>query len=77
MRLKDLKQNIKLETDMSGIYEKIKFYAKDGESYVPFHHRGCESEDEISEAQVAILREQGYTVTWERSCLWYEVSGWK
>lgn len=77
MRLKDLKQNIKLETDMSSIYEKIKFYAEDGESYVPFYHRGCESEDEISEAQVAILREQGYTVTWERSCLWYEVSGWK
>jgi hypothetical protein len=77
MNLQELKQNIRVQVDMSDIYYKIKQYAEDGESYVPFSHRGCKEEDEISEVQVAILREAGYTVDWNRPCLWYEVSGWK
>ena len=77
MNLQELKQNLRVETDMSDIYSKIKRYAEDGEKYVPFDHRGCEEFDEISEVQVAILRENGYTVDWNRPCLWYEVSGWK
>lgn len=76
MTLDELKQNIRVETDMSSIYSKIKSYAEDGEKEVYFNHRGCEEEDEISDTQVDILREAGYTVRWNRPCLWYEVSGW-
>jgi hypothetical protein len=76
MNLQELKSGIRAEVDMSDIYSKIKSYAEDGESYVPFSHRGNEEEDEISEFQVAILREAGYTVDWNRPCLWYEISGW-
>lgn len=77
MKLSELKSNIYEQVDMSAIYSRIKSYAEDGESYVTFDHRGCEEDDEISEAQVDILREAGYTVQWNRPCLWYEVSGWK
>lgn len=77
MNLSELKQNIRVETDMSSIYSKIKNYAEDGESYVTFRHGSFGCEDEISEVQVDILREAGYTVEWNRPCLWYEVSGWK
>ena len=77
MKLSELKSNIYEEVDMSAIYSRIKHYAETGESYVPFDHRGCDEDDEISEVQVAILREAGYTVEWNRACLWYEVSGWK
>lgn len=79
MNLNELKQNIRVETDMSDVYSKIKRYAEDGTKEVYFHHRdrGNKEEDEISEVQVAILREAGYTVDWNRPCLWYEVSGWK
>lgn len=77
MKLSELKSNIYKEVDMSAIYSRIKAYVEIGESYVPFDHRGCEEEDKISEVQVAILREAGYTVQWSRACLWYEVSGWK
>lgn len=76
MNLQELKQNIRVETDMSTIYSKIKRYAEDGGKEVYFNHRGNEEEDEISDVQVAILREQGYTVEWNRACLWYEVGGW-
>lgn len=76
MNLSELKQNIRVETDMSSIYSKIKSYAEDGEKEVYFNHCGRKEEDEISDAQVEILRENGYTVTWNRACLWYEVSGW-
>lgn len=76
MNLQELKQNIRVETDMSEIYSKIKVWAESGSSEVYFNHRGNEEEDEISEVQVAILRENGYTVGWNRSCLWYEISGW-
>lgn len=77
MNLQELKQNIRVETDMSDIYSKIKRYAQDGGKEVYFNHRGNEQEDEISDVQVAILREAGYTVEWNRACLWFEVSGWK
>lgn len=77
MNLQELKQNIRAETDMSDIYSKIKDWAAQGSKEVYFNHRGNEEEDEISEVQVAILREQGYTVEWNRPCLWYEVSGWQ
>lgn len=77
MNLQELRQNIRVETDMSDIYSKIKRYAQDGEKEVYFNHRGNEQEDEISDVQVAILREAGYTVEWNRACLWFEVSGWK
>lgn len=77
MNLQELKQSIRAEVDMSDIYYKIKSYAKEGNKEVYFNHRGNEEEDEISEVQVAILSEAGYTVEWNRSCLWYEVSGWK
>lgn len=77
MNLQELKQSIRVETDMSDIYSRIKRNAEDGESYVTFSHRGCEEEDEITDVQVAILREAGYDVEWNRPCLWYEVSGWK
>lgn len=77
MKLSELKSNIYEELDMSAIYSRIKSYAENGETYVPFEHRGCEEEDQISELQVAILCEAGYTVQWNRACLWYEVSGWK
>lgn len=77
MNLQELKQTLRAETDMAYIYEKIKLYAQGGEKYVPFDHRGNEGDDEISEIQVAILRENGYTVDWNRACLWYEVGGWK
>lgn len=76
MNLQELKQQVSVETDMSDIYWKIKSYARDGEKEVLFNHRGNAEEDEISDVQVAILREQGYTVNWNRACLWYEVSGW-
>lgn len=77
MNLQELKQKIRVETDMSAIYSKIKRYVEDGESYVPFDHHGDGVGDEISEVQVAILRENGYTVEWNRLCLWYEGSVWK
>lgn len=77
MNLKELKQNIRVKTDMCGIYSKIKRYAQDDEKEVYFNHRGNEEEDEISDVQVDILREQGYTVEWNRPCLWYQISGWK
>lgn len=77
MNLQELKQSIRVETDMSDIYYRIKLDAECGESYSTFSHRGNEEEDEISDVQVAILREAGYTVEWDRACLWYEVSGWK
>jgi hypothetical protein len=77
MKLSDLKQNIRVETDMSDIYSKIKRVAEGGDNCAYFDHRGCEEEDQISEVQVAILREAGYTVEWNRPCLWYEISGWK
>lgn len=77
MKLSELKQSIRVEVDMSDIYRRIKRNAEDGESYATFSHRGSEDDDEISEVQVAILREAGYTVQWNRPCLWYEVSGWK
>lgn len=76
MNLQQLKSNIHTESDMSAIYYKIKSYAQDGEKEVYFNHRGNEEEDEISDVQVAILRENGYTVEWNRACLWYEISGW-
>jgi hypothetical protein len=76
MNLQELKQNIQVETDMSDIYSKIKILAESGSNEVYFNHHGNKEEDEISEVQVAILREQGYTVEWNRTCLWYEVSGW-
>jgi hypothetical protein len=76
MNLAQLKQNIRVETDMSFIYSKIKSYAEDGDKEVYFNHRGNEEEDEITEVQVAILREAGYAVEWNRACLWYQVSGW-
>lgn len=75
MNLEELKQRIK--PDMTDIYSRIKRNAEDGESYATFGHGYIDQEDEISEAQVDILQEQGYTVLWNRSCLWYEVSGWK
>jgi len=76
MNLQELKQNIRVETDMSDIYSKIKEWAELGSKEVYFNHRGNEEEDEISEVQVAILCENGYTVEWNRACLWYEISGW-
>lgn len=76
MNLQELKQSIRSEADMSSIYKKIKRCAEAGEKKVYFDHRGCEEEDEITDTQVEILREQGYAVHWERACLWYEVSGW-
>lgn len=76
MNLEELKNGICVQTDMSAIYSKIKSYAEDGSNEVYFNHRGCEEEDEISDLQVEILREAGYTVHWNRACLWYEVSGW-
>lgn len=76
MNLQALKQNIRVETDMSDIYAKIRRYAEDGESYVTFRHGSIAHDDEISEVQVAILREAGYTADWNRPCLWYEVSRW-
>lgn len=77
MNLQELKQSIGVETDMSDIYYKIKMAALDGDEYAIFNHRGCEEEDEITDVQVGVLREQGYIVQWCRACLWYEVSGWK
>lgn len=77
MNIQELKQSIRVETDMSAIYDKIQRYAEFGDDYVTFDHRGSEEEDQISEVQVAILREAGYTVEWNRPCLWYQVSGWK
>lgn len=76
MNLQELKENLHVKTDMTYIYSKIKSYAEDGEKQAYFNHRGCQDEDEISEVQVAILREQGYDVSWNRACLWYQVSGW-
>lgn len=77
MNLQELKQNIRVETDMSTIYSKIKRYAEAGDAYVTFDHRGSEEEDQISDSQVDILIEDGYTVCYNSACLWYEVSGWK
>lgn len=77
MNIKELKENLHSKSDMTRIYAKIKSHAEDGERLVRFSHRGCAEEDEITEAQVDILYNQGYTVEWNRPCLWYEVSGWK
>ncbi|MNV96873.1 hypothetical protein D3C71_1919200 [compost metagenome] len=76
MNLQELKQNIRDEVDMSAIYSRIKCEAQAGESSTRFSHGYIDQEDEISEVQVAILRENGYTVEWNRACLWYEISGW-
>lgn len=76
MNLEELKQSLDNKMDMSYIYSKIRNAAEDGETKVYFDHRGSEDDDEISDTQVEILREQGYAVHWERACLWYEVSGW-
>lgn len=75
MNLQELKQSIRLETDMSNIYSEIKIAALNGRDYATFR---CELDyEEITEMQIEVLREQGYTVYWNRPCLWYEVGGWK
>lgn len=76
MNLQELKQELRQNTDMTKIYSKIRSYAEDGEDQVLFN---CNGDDwnEISQAQVDILREDGYTVEWNRACLWFEVGGWK
>ena len=56
---------------MTAIYAKIKRWAAEGDEEVNF------SQDEISDTQIERLREDGYTVHWNRPCLWWEVSGWK
>lgn len=77
MNLSELKSSVYVETDMSDIYSRIKRDARAGERYATFGFGSSCWEDEITETQVAILRQQGYTVEWNRPCLWYEVSGWK
>jgi hypothetical protein len=77
MNLQELKHSLNNDTDMSKIYAKIKEYATSDWSYCPFAHGNITVEDEISDLQVEILRVEGYTVEWNRPCLWYEVSGWK
>lgn len=71
MNLQELKQGLRQNTDMTSIYSKIKSCAEEGEAYAIF------TEDELSATQREILRDAGYTVEWERPCLWYEISGWK
>lgn len=77
MKLSELKQTRMSQIDMSEIYDKIKCWVDAGSKEVYFNHRGNEKEDEITDLQVAKLREDGYTVEWNRPCLRYEVSGWE
>ena len=60
---------------MDEIYEQIK-YCYDGNLNCYFRHGSSSCDDEISKRQVDQLRADGYTVEWNRACLWYEVSGW-
>ena len=71
MNLKELKQSLFDAEDMTEIYAKIKRWAAEGDEEVNF------SQDEISDTQIEKLREDGYTVHWNRPCLWWGVSGWK
>lgn len=71
MNLQELRQSLFDAEDMTEIYAKIKRWAVEGDEEVNF------SQDEISDTQIEKLREDGYTVHWNRPCLWWEVSGWK
>ena len=71
MKLQELKQSLFDAEDMTEIYAKIKRWTAEGDEEVNF------SQDEISDTQIEKLREDGYTVCWNRPCLWWEVSGWK
>lgn len=71
MNVKELKQSLFDAEDMTEIYAKIKRWAAEGDEEVTF------SDYEISDTQIEKLREDGYTVRWNRPCLWWEVSGWK
>lgn len=71
MNLQELKQSLFDAEDMTEIYARIKRWADEGDEEVNF------SQDEISDTQIEKLREDGYTVHWNRPCLWWEVSGWK
>lgn len=81
MTLYELLQNNSNEEDsilsMDEIYSRIREAYHNGDNFVSFSHGNAIFPDEISEGQVNILRGDGYTVRWERGCLWYEVSGWK
>lgn len=70
MNLSELKQSLLDEEDMTEIYSKIRGWAVQGSKEVYI------KQDEITELQVDKLRENGYKVEWNRSCLWYEISGW-
>ena len=61
---------------MDDIYSIIKENYHAGSSSCVLRHGNASWVDEISKRQVDQLRADGYTVEWNRACLWYEVSGW-
>lgn len=80
MTLEELKQTRRAYEDnatltMEEIYSRILDCYENGNACY-FKHGSSSFEDEISDHQVAQLWSDGYTVEWNRACLWYEVSGW-
>lgn len=79
MTLNELTMTSEKEEDstltMGEIYAYIQ-YCYDRCLSCHFHHGSASRDDEISVLQVNQLRVDGYTVEWNRACLWYEVSGW-
>lgn len=61
---------------LDAIYERIRQAAKDGEKEIQLNVTNYASTTQISERQVEVLRSKGYTVNYNRPCLWYEISGW-
>ena len=81
MTLEELKQTAaECEEDtiytIEDIYSIIQSIYSAGGTICTFRNGSSNWADEISERQVDQLRADGYTVTWNRACLWYEVSGW-
>lgn len=71
MNLQELRQSLFDAEDMTEIYAKIRDWAAQGSSEVYIN------QDEATDVQIEKLCEDGYTVHWNRACLWWEVSGWK
>ena len=81
MTLDELKEETQEQEEetyytMDEIYSIIKENYQAGNRSCVFRHGTVGWVDEISERQVDQLRADGYTVEWNRACLWYEVSGW-
>lgn len=78
MNLEELRKAIYATAGMQPIHQKILDKSIQGENSVRFdyNHTNVPVEGKMNSRQAEILREDGYTIEYNRACLWYEVSGW-